>query len=124
MLAIVAVLLLIPLAAYAISRRATANPETRRRTSRSRCAALFAVGLAAAGPFVIPAAPWATGKPTTTGLAVADGVPLADAKAGEMPPLVGQTAYAFNGRGASAAQRVPYLFYLIGGFDAATLATA
>jgi hypothetical protein len=111
-----AVLLLVPIAMFAISRRLRLNPESRGRTA-VRTAALFAVGLTIASPFLTPHAV-GTGEAYNYSLALADGV--TQMRAGEVPPLAGQTEYAFNGR-VHPLRNAPYLFYLAEGVDLLTL---
>lgn len=80
-------------------------------------AALLAVGLAAASPFLCRRLV-GTGEAFNYSLSVADAV--VQMRHGIVPPLVGQTPYAFNGR-IHPLRNAPYLYYLAGGIDALTL---
>ena len=79
--------------------------------------ALLAVGLLAASPFL-------TGRLVGTGEAFNYDLSVADAvvqmRHGIVPPLAGQTQYAFNGR-IHPLRNAPYLYYLAAAVDAATL---
>ncbi|MDD2762722.1 MAG: hypothetical protein PHE83_01975 [Opitutaceae bacterium] len=110
-----AIVALVPLGAFAVMR-------WRRRTEEHwgwtglRVAALFAVGLTAAAPFLTDRA-IGTGEAYNYSLAVADAV--TQLRAGEIPVLAGQTEFAFNGR-IHPLRNAPYLFYLAGALDLAT----
>jgi hypothetical protein len=80
-------------------------------------AALLAVGLFAASPFLTNRLV-GTGEAFNYDLSVADAV--VQMRHGVMPPLAGQTEYAFNGR-IHPLRNAPYLYYLAGAVDAATL---
>ncbi|HVW20917.1 MAG TPA: hypothetical protein VHC86_06845 [Opitutaceae bacterium] len=108
-------LLVFPAAAYGLSRRFSESPGPPWGTA-ARCAALFIVGLVAAEPFLTHRAV-GTGEAYNYSLALEDG--LIQLRAGEIPPLAGQTEYAFNGR-IHPLRNAPYLFYLAAGLDAAT----
>lgn len=108
-------LLAVPAAAYALMRRFSAAPGRRWETA-ARCAVLFAIGLIAAEPFLTRRAV-GTGEAYNYSLALHDA--LIQFRHGEIPPLVGQTDYAFNGR-IHPLRNAPYLFYLAAGLDAAT----
>lgn len=103
-------------AAFALSRRLELAPEPRLRTAL-RMLALFAAGLFTAAPFITTHGV-GTGESNNYHLALADAV--TQLRAGEIPPLVGQTEYAFNGR-IHPLRNAPYLFYLAGALDAASL---
>lgn len=105
-------LLAVPAAAYVLSRRWSEAPGRRIGTA-ARCAGLFAIGLFASRPFLTRQAV-GTGEAYNYSLALADGV--AQMRAGVVPPLVGQTAYAFNGR-IHPLRTAPYLFYLGAALD-------
>src|SRR6185312_13428152 len=108
-------LLVLPAAAYGLSRRFSEAPGPRWGTA-ARCAALFSLGLVAAEPFLTHRAV-GTGEAYNYSLALHDG--LIQIRSGEIPPLVGQTEYAFNGR-IHPLRNAPYLFYLAAGLDEAT----
>lgn len=78
--------------------------------------ALVSIAAASSWPFL-------TSRGEGTGEAYNYSLGLADAviqlRAGEFPPLVGQTEYAFNGR-IHPLRNAPYLFYLGGALDAVT----
>lgn len=101
------ILSLVPLTAFAVSRRAALEKTSAIKTALW-ILAVFALGL-------IPAAPMLTSRGVGNGeaynysLAVADFV--TQVRAGELPPLIGQTEFAFNGRVHPLAN-APYLFYL------------
>lgn len=80
-------------------------------------AALLAVGFAAASPFLTKSLV-GTGEAYNYSLAVGDAVE--QMRHGDMPPLVGQTELAFNGR-IHPLRNAPYLFYLAASVDAVTL---
>jgi hypothetical protein len=103
-------------AAFILSRRLGLAPEPWLRTAL-RMLALFAAGLFAAAPFLTTRGV-GTGESYNYHLALADAV--TQLRAGEIPPLVGQTEYAFNGR-IHPLRNAPYLFYLAGALDAASL---
>lgn len=115
MLLFFGIIALLPLAAFALSRRLGLAPESWLRTAL-RMLALFAAGLLAAAPFITTEGV-GTGESYNYTLALADGV--TQMRAGEIPPLVGQTEYAFNGR-IHPLRNAPYLFYLAGALDAAS----
>jgi hypothetical protein len=77
---------------------------------------LLAIGLVPAGPFLTSRAV-GTSEADNYSLALADAV--TQLRAGVLPPLVGQTPYAFNGR-IHPLRSAPYLFYLAGALDLAT----
>jgi hypothetical protein len=79
-------------------------------------AALLAVGLLAASPFLCRRLV-GTGEGFNYSLSVADAV--VQMRHGVVPPLVGQTEYAYNGR-IHPLRNAPYLHYLAGAIDAAT----
>ncbi|HZZ19603.1 MAG TPA: hypothetical protein VFE25_09545, partial [Opitutaceae bacterium] len=79
-------------------------------------AALVAVGLIAASPFLSRDLV-GTGEAYNYSLAVGDAVQ--QMRHGDMPPLVGQTELAFNGR-VHPLRNAPYLFYLAAAIDAVT----
>lgn len=112
MLLFLAIAATAPLAAFFLSRRAALDPEPPRQTFR-RTVALFALGLVAALPFVTGHRV-GTSEAYNYSLAVADAV--TQMRSGEIPPLVGQTEFAFNGR-IHPLRDAPYLFYLAGGID-------
>ncbi len=78
---------------------------------------LLAVGLLAASPFACDRLV-GTGEAYNYSLSVADAV--VQMRHGIMPPLAGQTEYAFNGR-IHPLRNAPYLYYLAAAIDAATL---
>jgi hypothetical protein len=80
-------------------------------------AALLAAGLFAASPFFCKGLV-GTGEAYNYGLSIADAV--TQMRAGVIPPLAGQTEYAFNGR-IHPLRNAPYLHYLAAAIDAATL---
>ena len=80
-------------------------------------AALIAVGLLAASPFLSRDLV-GTGEAYNYSLAVGDAVQ--QMRHGDVPPLVGQTELAFNGR-VHPLRNAPYLFYLAAAIDAVTL---
>jgi hypothetical protein len=88
-----------------------------RGTSIAIGAGLLAVGLLAASPFFHRGLV-GTGEAYNYSLSVADAV--TQMRGGEVPPLVGQTEYAFNGR-THPLRNAPYLYYLAGAIDLATL---
>src|ERR1035438_1834344 len=79
-------------------------------------AALLAVGLAAASPFLCRRLV-GTGEAFNYSLSVADAV--VQMRHGIVPPLAGQTEYAFNGR-IHPLRNAPYLYYLAGAVDMAS----
>jgi hypothetical protein len=79
-------------------------------------AALLAVGLLAASPFLCRRLV-GTGEAFNYSLSVADAV--VQMRHGIVPPLAGQTQYAFNGR-IHPLRNAPYLYYLAGAIDAVT----
>lgn len=111
-----AILLVLPAAAFFLSRRLALAPEPPLRTAL-RMLGLFAAGLALASPFLTDRGV-GTGEAYNYSLAVADAV--TQMRAGEIPPLAGQTEYAFNGR-IHPLRNAPYLFYLAGALDELTL---
>ncbi len=78
--------------------------------------ALLAVGLFAAGPFLTTSGV-GTGEAFNYSLSTADFV--TQARAGVYPPLVGQSAYAFNGR-IHPLRTAPYIGHFAGLVDLAT----
>jgi hypothetical protein len=78
---------------------------------------LLAVGLLAASPFACDRLV-GTGEAYNYSLSVADAV--VQMRHGVLPPLAGQTQYAFNGR-IHPLRNAPYLYYLAAAIDAATL---
>jgi hypothetical protein len=80
-------------------------------------AGLLAVGLLAASPFLNKGMV-GTGEAYNYSLSVADAV--TQMRSGVIPPLAGQTEYAFNGR-IHPLRNAPYLYYLCAGIDLATL---
>ncbi|HEY4990283.1 MAG TPA: hypothetical protein VII09_10775, partial [Opitutaceae bacterium] len=76
----------------------------------------MAVGLAAAAPFLSKSVV-GTGEAFNYSLSVADAV--TQMRHGVVPPLAGQTEYAFNGR-IHPLRNAPYLYYLAAGIDLAT----
>jgi hypothetical protein len=90
---------------------------------RSRClslgiaAGLLLVGLLAASPFLSKGLV-GTGEAFNYSLSVADS--LKQMQSGVIPPLAGQTEYAFNGR-IHPLRNAPYLYYFCAGLDIATL---
>jgi hypothetical protein len=80
-------------------------------------AALLAVGLLAASPF-LNRGMVGTGEAYNYSLSVADA--LTQMRGGVVPPLAGQTEYAFNGR-IHPLRNAPYLYYLCAGIDLVTL---
>jgi hypothetical protein len=79
-------------------------------------ACLLAVGLFAAWPF-FNRGMVGTGEAYNYSLSVADAV--SQMRGGVIPPLAGQTEYAFNGR-IHPLRNAPYLYYLCAGVDLAT----
>ena len=69
---------------------------------------------------LVPASPYLTSRAVGSGEAFNYSLALADAvsqmRAGILPPLVGQTPYAFNGR-IHPLRNAPYMFYLGGMLD-------
>src|ERR1051326_7914345 len=110
------ILSVIPLTAFAVSRRASTE-QTSALKAATWTLAVFALGL-------MPALPFLTSRGVGTGEAYNYSLALADfvtqARAGEMPPLVGQTEFEFNGRVHPLAN-APYLFYLAAIFDGLSL---
>lgn len=80
-------------------------------------AGLLAVGLFAASPFLCDRLV-GTGESYNYSLSVADA--LEQVRAGNIPPLVGQTRFAFNGR-IHPLRSAPYLYFLAAAVDTATL---
>jgi hypothetical protein len=80
-------------------------------------AALAAVGVFAAWPFFNRGLV-GTGEAFNYSLSVADA--LAQMRQGVIPPLAGQTEFAFNGR-IHPLRNAPYLYYLCAGIDLASL---
>lgn len=78
--------------------------------------ALLAIGLLAAGPFLTRRAV-GTSEAYNYSLSLADAV--TQLRAGVVPPLVGQTPYAFNGR-IHPLRNAPYLAALAGALDLAS----
>jgi hypothetical protein len=77
---------------------------------------LLSVGLIAASPFVNKGLV-GTGEAYNYSLSVADA--LKQMQGGVMPPLAGQTEFAFNAR-IHPLRNAPYLYYLCAGLDLAT----
>src|ERR1700688_4928686 len=88
-----------------------------RRASLGAWAALVAVGVFAAWPFFNKGLV-GTGEAFNYSLSVADA--LVQMRHGIVPPLAGQTEYAFNGR-IHPLRNAPYLYYLCAGIDLAAL---
>src|SRR5271165_563408 len=88
-----------------------------RGTSLAVGAGLLAIGLLAASPFLSRGLV-GSGEAYNYSLSVADAV--SQMRRGVIPPLVGQTEYAFNGR-IHPLRNAPYLHYLAGAIDVATL---
>jgi hypothetical protein len=80
-------------------------------------AGLVAIGLFAASPFLCKRLV-GTGESFNYSLSVADAV--AQIRDGSLPPLAGQSLYAFNGR-IHPLRNAPYLYYLAAGLDYASL---
>lgn len=87
-----------------------------RGTSLAVFAGLVAIGLFAASPYLCDRLV-GTGEAYNYSLAVADSV--AQMRAGIVPPLAGQSIYAFNGR-IHPLRNAPYMFYLAGAIDEMT----
>ena len=87
-----------------------------RVTSIATGAGLLAIGLLAASPFFCRGLV-GTGEAYNYSLSVADAV--TQMRGGEVPPLAGQTEYAFNGR-IHPLRNAPYLYYLAGAVDMAS----
>ncbi len=87
-----------------------------RSASLAALAALVAVGLFAASPFFNRGLV-GTGEAFNYSLSVADAV--TQMRHGILPPLAGQTEYAFNGR-MHPLRNAPYLHYLCGAIDLVT----
>jgi hypothetical protein len=109
-----AVLALLPLATYVALRRLV--PGANRGLEALAILTLFVVGLGFASPFLTTRAV-GTGEAYNYSLALADATQ--QMRAGEIPPLVGQTEFAFNGR-IHPLRTAPYLFYLGRGLDLLT----
>jgi hypothetical protein len=77
---------------------------------------LVAIGLFAASPFLCDRLV-GTGEAYNYSLSVADAV--LQMRGGIMPPLAGQTVYAFNGR-IHPLRNAPYLYYMAAAVDKAT----
>jgi len=88
-----------------------------RSPSLAALAGLLAIGLVAVTPLFNKGLV-GTGESFNYSLSVADAV--TQMRHGVMPPLVGQTEYAFNGR-LHPLRNAPYLHYLCGAIDVATL---
>jgi hypothetical protein len=88
-----------------------------RIASLAAWAALLAIGLVAASPFFTKGLV-GTGEAFNYSLSVADAV--TQLRSGVVPPLAGQTEYAFNAR-IHPLRNAPYLYYLCAGIDLATL---
>ncbi|HEX3730694.1 MAG TPA: hypothetical protein VHV47_12865 [Opitutaceae bacterium] len=108
-------LLALPVAAFLLSRRFSPARDAWWR-SALRCALLFALGLTAAKPFLTDQG-IGSGEAYNYSLALRDGID--QMRLGIMPPLVGQTEHAFNGR-IHPLRNAPYLFYLADGLDIVT----
>jgi hypothetical protein len=80
-------------------------------------AGLLCIGLVAASPFLTRRLV-GTGESFNYSLSIADAV--SQVRSGIVPPLVGQTEYAFNGR-IHPLRTAPYLSYLAGAIDAVSL---
>ena len=87
-----------------------------RGTSLALLAGLIALGLFAASPFLCSRLV-GTGESFNYSLSEADA--LVQMRAGNIPPLAGQTLYAFNGR-IHPLRNAPYLHYLAAAIDAAS----
>ncbi len=87
-----------------------------RLTSLALALALVAVGLFAASPFLCDRLV-GTGESFNYSLATADA--LQQMRGGTVPPMVGQGAYAFNGR-IHPLRDAPYFFYLAAAIDLST----
>jgi hypothetical protein len=111
-----ALLLLFPLAALRLSRQAGLGPAEPWPRAALRVSGLFAVGLLIASPFLTNRGV-GTGEAYNYSLAVADAV--TQMRAGELPPVIGQTEFAFNGR-VHPLRTAPYLFFLARGLDVVT----
>ena len=109
---LISLVFLIPVVAFIAGRCIKPGVERWPQTALLTLA-LFAIGLAAASPFLTSRAVGSS-EAYNYSLAVADAV--TQMRAGEIPPLVGQTQYAFNGR-VHPLRNAPYLFYLAGGLD-------
>jgi hypothetical protein len=88
-----------------------------RRASLAAWAALVAVGVFASWPFFNRGLV-GTGEAFNYSLSVADA--LTQMRQGVIPPLAGQSEYAFNGR-IHPLRNAPYLYYLCAGIDLVTL---
>ncbi len=88
-----------------------------RRSSLVVFAGLLAIGLFAASPFLCNRLV-GTGEAFNYSLSSADAV--VQMREGIVPPLAGQTIYAFNGR-IHPLRNAPYLHYLAAGIDLVTL---
>jgi hypothetical protein len=87
-----------------------------RGTSLALVAGLVAIGLYAASPFLCNRLV-GTGESYNYSLSVADA--LEQMRSGNVPPLAGQTLYAFNGR-IHPLRDAPYLYYLSAALDILT----
>ncbi len=87
-----------------------------RGTTLAVVAGLLAIGLYAASPFLCNRLV-GTGEAFNYSLSTADAV--VQMRAGILPPLAGQSLYAFNGR-IHPLRDAPYLHYLAGAIDLAT----
>lgn len=109
-----AVLTLLPLGAYLIARRFVSSGLW--YGTAGRMILLFGLGLIAASPFL-------TSRGVGTGEAYNYSLALADSttqiREGFIPPLAGQTEFAFNGR-IHPLRNAPYLFGVAAVFDAGT----
>lgn len=114
MLPFLAVLALLPLGTYALTRRLAGTDRWIR--DAAAVLLLFGLGLFATAPFLTDRAV-GSGEAHNYSLALADAV--LQMRAGEIPPLAGQTEFAFNGR-VHPLRTAPYLFYLGGAIDAVT----
>lgn len=88
-----------------------------RGTTLAAVAGLVAIGLFAASPFLCRRLV-GTGESFNYSLSVADA--LAQIRGGVLPPLAGQSLYAFNGR-IHPLRNAPYLYYLAAALDYASL---
>jgi hypothetical protein len=108
------VVLCLPAIAYAVGRRLA--PGVLRRETLAWVMGVCAVGLIAATPFLTSRAV-GSGEAYNYSLALADA--MVQMREGHIPPLVGQTEFAFNGR-IHPLRDAPWLFYLGAGLDLLT----
>src|SRR5580704_16902719 len=95
---------------------ATKSSFTSHCLSLAIAVGLLLVGLLAASPFMNKGLV-GTGEAYNYSLSVADA--LKQMQSGVMPPLAGQTEYAFNAR-IHPLRNAPYLYYLCAGLDLVT----